>query len=102
MAEIEESPPMQTEDHLQEAVPHTEVATTVSDIPVDYGNPGMADFADPAFDEVTEDEDETPSEGEPKDDDEDLDDEDEMDEEDAPVVPPGIAPDQQYDHDPED
>jgi len=92
----------QTEDHLEEAVPHTEVATTVSDIPVDYGNPGMADFPDPVFDEVDDDEDETPSEGEPKDDDGELDDDDEMDEDEVPVVPPGIEPDQQYDHDPED
>jgi hypothetical protein len=106
--EVTESPVMQTEDHLEEAVPTTEVTTTVSDIPVDYGNPGVADIADPAFDDV-EDEDDMPGPGEPKDDDEEIeDDEDEMDEEEEPVVPPGIEegqtaePDSEYDHDPQD
>jgi hypothetical protein len=66
----------QTEDHVEEAVPHSEIATTVSDMPVDFGDPGVADFPDPAFGETEadEDEDETPGENEP---DEDEDDDDE-------------------------
>jgi hypothetical protein len=102
----ETSPAQQTEDHLEEAVPHSEVTATVSDFPVDYGNPGVADFPDSAFDDV-DDEDEGPGDGEPGDGDEE-DGEDEMDEGEEPVVPPGIEegqdaePDSEYDRDPED
>ena len=61
--------PDQTAEHVEEAIPHSEIAATVSDIPVDFGDPGVADFPDPAFGEIDEeeDEDETPGEGEPDD-----------------------------------
>lgn len=94
----------QTSDHVEEAVPHSEIATTVSDMPVDFGEPGVADWPDFAFGEADVDDDETPSEDEPTADDgegdeaeddidEPLPDEDEEVEE--PVLPPGIEEEQQ-------
>lgn len=87
-----EAPTDQTEDHVEEAVPDSEIATTVSDIPPDFGDPSVADFPDAAFGEIG-DEDETPDPGEPEGDDVDepedaqpLPDEDE--ETDDPVLPP--------------
>jgi hypothetical protein len=63
--------PEQTEDHVEEAVPHSEIAATVSDMPTDFGNPDVADFPDAAFGEIEgdEDENETPDPGEPEEDD---------------------------------
>jgi hypothetical protein len=100
---------------VREAVPVSEIAPTVGDLPPDYGEPGVADFPDPAWDDITdEDVSEVPGEGEPEDDDtpeeqEEVEQEDEQDEmEDNPVVPPGIAeggdvqPDEEFDHDPEE
>lgn len=91
-----ESPTDQTEEHVEEAVPHSDIAATVSDMPADYGDPGVADFPDPAFGEPVEWDDEVPDpdEPEPKDDEDDdepldvqpLPDEDEESEE--PVLPP--------------
>jgi hypothetical protein len=92
----------QTADHVEEAVPDTEIATTVSDVPPDFGSPEVADFPDVAFGEIDadEDEDETPDPGEPEEDDDDggseepvaLDqaepEEDDDAEEDEPVLPP--------------
>jgi hypothetical protein len=106
---------------VEEAVPHSEIVPTVADLPPDYGQPGLADFADPAWDDITdEDDNEVPGEGEPEEDENDIeedkeaavleggDEEDEMEE--NPVVPPGVVeenedmpePDEEFDHDPED
>jgi|1185.fasta_scaffold336547_1 hypothetical protein len=60
-----ESPPNQTEDHVHEAVPISQIASTFADLPSDFGEPGLADFADPAWDDT--DEPETPDPGEPED-----------------------------------
>lgn len=67
-----ESPPHQTEDHVEEAVPQSEIASTIADLPNDFGDAGLADFPDPAWDEVEDDDFETPDEGEPKAEDEDA------------------------------
>jgi len=94
----------QTEDHVEEAVPHSEIATTVSDMPVDFGEPGVADWPDPAFGEVAEEEtpEETPDDDDP--DDEESDGEEEVEQEDLPdeneepeepVLPPGVEEEQQ-------
>lgn len=63
--EIVESPPDQTGDHVEEAVPETQIASTVADLPSDFAEPGLSDFADPAWDEI-DDEDESPGIGEPE------------------------------------
>ena len=91
----------QTADHVEEAVPHSEIATTVSDMPMDFGSPEVADFPDVAFGEIDEDEDpdETPGPGEPDDEDGGSEEpialeepeQDEDDEEDDPVLPPTEA-----------
>ena len=90
-----EAPADQTEEHVEEAVPHSDIAATVSDMPPDYGDPSVADFPDVAFGEPVDGDDEVPDPGEPKDEDDDeeepedaesLPDEDE--ETDDPVLPP--------------
>jgi hypothetical protein len=95
----------QTASHVEEAVPDTEIATTVSDVPPDFGSPEVADFPDVAFGEIDEDEDETPDPGEPEEDDDDggseepvaLDqaepEDDDNAEEDDPILPP--SPDEE-------
>src|SRR5262245_4661428 len=94
----------QTEDHVEEAVPHSEIAASVSDIPVDFGDPSVVDFPDAAFGEIDNDDDDHPDDDEPSeaegtDDDEEepgepvLPDEDEEVEE--PVLPPGIEEEQE-------
>jgi hypothetical protein len=115
------SPPIQTEDHVEEATPKSQIASTVADLPSDFGAPGLVDFPDPAWDDIyaVNDDDggedsEVPGEGEPEPDESDeegpLEDDDEPPEEEDPdesdpVVPPGIKEDQQpdseFDHDPE-
>ena len=45
----------------------TPIAPTVADVPPDFGNPGMADFADPAWDDTTDETGETPDLEEPED-----------------------------------
>jgi len=92
----------QTENHVEEAVPHSEIATTVSDMPVDFGDPSAVDFPDAAFGEVVEEDDEVPGSGEPVDDDEDDTPVEEPAEEEAdeeadqePVLPPGVEEEQQ-------
>ena len=84
-------------------------APTVADMPPDLGDPGVADFADPAWDDTTDEEGETPDPEEPEDSDEDEEVDDEPDDEDAPTVPPGIiegdsleAVDEPDDYDPEE
>lgn len=49
-----ESPPIQSDPHVEEAVPHSEIATTVADIPSDFAEPGVADFADAAWGEIAD------------------------------------------------
>ena len=83
-------------------------ALTVADLPPDFGNPGVADFPDPAFDDTTDEEGETPDLDEPEDSADDAPDEgDESDvppedEEEEPVVPPGITEEQLVDPDDDD
>ena len=60
-----EENPFQTSDHVEEAVPHSEIAATVSDFPTDYGNPSVVDFPDAAFGETVDEDDEDPTLGEP-------------------------------------
>ena len=78
---------------------------TVADMPPDFGNPGMADFADPAWDEGADEVGEVPDSYEPEDsadDDPEEGDEavpDEPDEDEEPVVPPGIEEEQLEDSD---
>lgn len=83
-------------------------APTVADMPPDLGDPGVADFPDPAWDDTTDEEGETPEPDEPEDDDED-DEVDEPDDEESPTVPPGITDadvlepvDEPDDYDPEE
>lgn len=71
--EIVESSPEQTEPHVQEAVPDTEIVPTVADVPTDYGEPGLADFPDVAFGEEPDDSLDLPTPDETWDDD-DIDD----------------------------
>ena len=93
----------QTEDHVEEAVPQSEIATTVSDMPPDFGNPEVADWPDAAFGEVQvegddDDEDGTPSEGEPdgeEDDDEEPEEVEEEEDEDAEEEEPVMPPDEE-------
>ena len=61
-----EAPADQTEEHVEEAVPNSEIATTVSDIPPDFGDPSVADFPDVAFGEPVDGDDEIPDPGEPE------------------------------------
>lgn len=110
----EEAPMDQTEDHVYSAVPLSDTASTVADLPSDFGAPGLVDFADPAWDDITDDdvlEVAEPDEPEPdEDDDEEPEeiepDDDEGEDEEDPVVPPGVEeemqPDERFDHDPED
>lgn len=102
MSEVQE--PHEPLEHLKEGE-----ALTVADLPPDFGNPGVADFADPAWDDTTDEEGEAPDQGEPQDtDDDDEAIEPEDPDEDAPVVPPGIAteddddPVEPDDYDPEE
>lgn len=67
---------------------------TVADMPPDLGNPAVADFADPAWDDTTDQEGEVPDAGEPDEDDSDVDDSPPDDDDEEPVVPPGIIEDQ--------
>jgi hypothetical protein len=91
----------QTDDHVEESVPHSETAATVSDFPTDYGNPSVVDFPDAAFDEPVDEDDEDPDPDEPEDDGEDEEPEPmEPGEENGdfepeePVMPPGIEEEQ--------
>ena len=71
--ELEEA--VQSEIGVEEAIPLSEIAATPADLPPDFGMPGAADFADPAWDEVDDEEEgEVPDFGEPREDDEDPDD----------------------------
>ena len=102
-------------DGVTESIPRSEDATSPADMPPDFGEPGVADFADPAWDEVPDEEEgETPGEGEPKEEDEDDEEEgggvgiplDLEEEEDVDVVPPAgedelTEPDEPDDYDPE-
>ena len=51
---------------VPEAVPDSGIAPTPADVPPDYGNPGVADSSDPAWDEDDNDEDEYPDPDEPE------------------------------------
>ena len=64
-----ESHPDQTEDHVDEAVPISQIASTLADLPSDFGEPGLADFRDSAWDLDADEEGETPDGGEPDEDD---------------------------------
>ena len=77
-----------------------ETAPTVADMPPDFGNPGVVDFPDPAWDDTTDEEGEKPDSGEP--DDEDDDETDDVEDPDVPVVPPGIATDDDPPVEPDD
>ena len=105
---MNENDATQTEDHVEEAVPHSEIATTVSDMPTDFGDPGVADFPDAAFGEVAtpkdddDDEDGTPGIDEPDPDDDEEPEEpedggsepDQDVEEEEPVLPPDEGDDE--------
>ena len=82
------SPAVQTDQGVREAIPISEIAATPADIPPDYGMPGAADFADPAWDEVDDEEEgERPDPDEPDDeeDSDDLEDPDDAEEDVAPA-----------------
>ena len=111
---------LETDKIVEEAVPESEIAPTPADLPPDYGQPGAADFADPAWDDVEDEGGETPEPGEPDDEEDDDEEEDQADEEEInledeeaegePTVPPGIdeeeqelePPDEPEDYDPEE
>ena len=91
-----EAPPDQTEEHVEEAVPHSDIAATVSDVPPDYGDPSVADFPDPAFGEPVEWDTEVPDPGEPepKDDLEEPEDADPLPDEDEETEEPTLPSDE--------
>jgi hypothetical protein len=84
--EVEENEPDQIENQVESAIPDTEIAASISDIPVDYGEPGVMDFPDAAFGEEDDDSDELPGEGEPDDDDDEIEEEETISDEDAAAL----------------
>ena len=82
------APAIQTDQGVKEAIPISEIAASPADIPPDYGTPGAVDFADPAWDEVDDEEEgERPDPDEPDDDDaDDLEDADDAVEDVAPAM----------------
>ena len=81
------APAIQTDQGVKDAIPISEIAASPADIPPDFGTPGAADFPDPAWDEVDdENEFELPDPDEPDADDaDDLEDPDDAEEDVAPA-----------------
>jgi hypothetical protein len=114
VSEEQEKTLEEQEDLIEPLLP--EETMTVADMPPDLGNPAVADFPDPAWDDTTDETGETPDLEEPEDSGEDEPEEgvvedDDEDDEDEPVVPPGIVedqieqalePDEPDDYDPEE
>ena len=88
MSEDELEPAVQSDVGVEEAMPKSEIAASPADLPPDFGAPGAADFADPAWDEVDdEDEGELPDPDEPDaDDDDGPEDPDDAEEDVAPAM----------------